>query len=376
MSEHEVKVIKVDKIEPHNNADALEIINIWGYTCVVGKGQFKVGDLVAFIEPDYCVDITRPEFSFIRSSKQIHRMTTRRFRGVWSYGLLIPAPKGSIEGENVMERLGVVRWEPQVTIKNNPKTGIPTKGPEIQAPKYTLENIRKYNKLITSADEVCYTAKLHGCNGRMVYSDGQMFCGSHNVWRKRPGYYFTSPKLKYLAFTLMLLKFVSKCNAEKAFGLLSWYKSLRTRLVYYHDGDMWWSAYEQNPWIGEWCKKNPNVVLYGELVGPTVQGEKFHYGYIDEQIGFYVFDILENGRWLSISEFVNERFSGLKFVPIVYSGPFDQEKLEQLAEQKETFNNANHVREGLVVKLREERIDSKIGRVALKYVSNNYFEKS
>ena len=51
----------------------------------------------------------------------------------------------------------------------------------------------------------------------------------------------------------------------------------------------------------------------------------------------------------------------------------------ELIEQSENmFNNIGqgHVREGVVIKLKEERIDPKIGRVALKCVSRNYLQRS
>ena len=53
MSTHEVKVIRIESILPHPNADALELTNVWGYQCVIRKGAHNVGDLMAYIEPDY-----------------------------------------------------------------------------------------------------------------------------------------------------------------------------------------------------------------------------------------------------------------------------------------------------------------------------------
>jgi len=53
MSTHEVKIVRIESINPHPNADSLELTNIWGYQCVIRKGAHKVGDLMAYIEPDY-----------------------------------------------------------------------------------------------------------------------------------------------------------------------------------------------------------------------------------------------------------------------------------------------------------------------------------
>lgn len=41
--------VEVVTIEPHPNADALEIANIQGFQAIVRKGQFQTGQLIAYI---------------------------------------------------------------------------------------------------------------------------------------------------------------------------------------------------------------------------------------------------------------------------------------------------------------------------------------
>jgi RNA ligase (TIGR02306 family) len=392
MSTHEVKVVKIDNIYAHGNADKLEITKIWGYECVIGKGQFKIGDLVAFIEPDYVVDVTRPEFASLARpdapEKTKIRITVRRFRGVYSSGLLIPAPKGSKEGDNVMEQLGIERWEPPATALmaqagvggGSLGSSLAEKGPDFKCPVYDLENLKKFHKYLSPEDEVIATAKLHGSNARFVYSNGKMYCGSRQTWKKKPGYYFRKPKAKFHQLILWALKLFFSDNPEKIFNWVmslpfKWMRRINPALTQHVGTNAWWIAHEQNPWIEQWCKTNPDVVLYGEVVGPEIQGAKFHYGFKSGEIGFFVFDILENGEWLPNEIFSNERFKDLKFVPTLYRGKFDLEIIAQLAEQTETFNNANHIREGVVVKKVIENSDNP-NRLALKYVSNQYLEKS
>ena len=48
MSTFAVHVVRV-AIEPHDNADALEIARVGDYRSVVRKGQFQSGELVAYI---------------------------------------------------------------------------------------------------------------------------------------------------------------------------------------------------------------------------------------------------------------------------------------------------------------------------------------
>ena len=60
MSEHEVKIVEVGNILPHNNADSLEITNIDGWQVVIKKGSFKKGDKALYVEPDYVIPMSIP----------------------------------------------------------------------------------------------------------------------------------------------------------------------------------------------------------------------------------------------------------------------------------------------------------------------------
>lgn len=397
MSIHEAKVLKVTNIINHDNADTLEIIKIWDYDCIVKKGDFKIGDLVVYLEPDTVVPTTRSEFSFLAKkvgqggitiTQYINkRITVKRFRGKWSQGLLIKAPNGFREGDDCWSHFGLTRWEPAESnlVKGSGAgslgSSMAEKGPNFHCPHYDLNNLRKFAKVLKPNETVMVTAKIHGTNGRFCYSNSKMFCGSRNTWKKKPGYYFTNPKSVLLMVVLTILKLVFKNNAEKVFNFmlglpLRRLRGLNQHFTYFVSENAWWKAYKQNSWIKEYCEQNPDVVLYGEVYGPGIQGKNFHYGLKEDQVGFAVFDILENGGWINNKDLhLKEKYEPLKKVPFLYQGDFDMNKIAELAEMKETFNSADHVREGVVVKLLNEREDEHIGRVALKYVSNQYLEK-
>lgn len=166
MSTHEVKVICITEVLKHPNADALELIPIWDYVACTRLGDFKVGDLAAYIEPDYVVPDTE-QFSFLKGKR---RIKCKRLRGIMSQGLLIKAPEGSQEGDNVMEQLGIIRYVPPEkpwkcmgggTFKGTTKLGTPPPG--INSPKYGLENYRKNTWMIKEGDLVEISEKIHGC---------------------------------------------------------------------------------------------------------------------------------------------------------------------------------------------------------------------
>ena len=62
-------------------------------------------------------------------------------------------------------------------------------------------------------------------------------------------------------------------------------------------------------------------------------------------------------------------------VPILYMGGFGFDTVCKLAEGQSLMPDADHLREGCVVKPRRERWDEHIGRVCLKAVGAGYLEK-
>jgi len=52
MSEITVTVERIEAIEPHPNADKLEIAKVAGTQTLIVKGQFRAGDLCVYFPPD------------------------------------------------------------------------------------------------------------------------------------------------------------------------------------------------------------------------------------------------------------------------------------------------------------------------------------
>lgn len=82
-------LVKVDNITPMD-ADRLECAHIGGWHCVVGKGEFKVGDPAVYFEVDSLLPDEEPfsEMSFLRSKN--FKIKTQKIRGEYSQGLLMP----------------------------------------------------------------------------------------------------------------------------------------------------------------------------------------------------------------------------------------------------------------------------------------------
>ena len=105
-------IAQVTEIRPIEGADRVEIAKINGWTCMVGKGDFQVGDLGVFFEADAKVPETEV-FDFM--AKRKYKVKVQKFfKGtVISDGLLMPVSafgwktEDLAEGDFLTKKLGV-----------------------------------------------------------------------------------------------------------------------------------------------------------------------------------------------------------------------------------------------------------------------------
>jgi RNA ligase (TIGR02306 family) len=93
-------------------ADRIEAATVLGYQTVIKKGEFRVGDLCVWHEPDTIV-AERPEYEFLR--KQGFRIKVSRFKGQVSQGLALPLgvlpPGNRASGDDVTDAIGIQKYE-------------------------------------------------------------------------------------------------------------------------------------------------------------------------------------------------------------------------------------------------------------------------
>jgi len=326
-STHQVEVVKV-KLKPHENADNLSLVEIDGYTVVVRTQDWKNGDLGAYIVPDSLVPNTELfSFAFQNPEKDYQRITVKKLRGVYSEGMLVPAPEGAKEGDNVAKKLGVKRYVPQFKVDSQQEPG-----PALFIPKYDLEAFKKFSRVFYDGEEVIVSEKIHGSNGRYVFDSkkDRMFAGSRTQWKLRS----------------------DRCP--------------------------WWISFNHNQdWIEPFCRANPNIVLFGELYGNV---QKLKYG-LEHDVSFLAFDVYDpvTQAYLTRKEIheLPQAFK-LRFVPTLWIGNFYREKIYSLVDGPSLIKGADHIREGIVISsLHESRLpawETRLDRKKLKLVSNNYLE--
>lgn len=77
----------IKTVEQHPNADALDIVTVLGYRCIVARGAFSQGDKVVLIQPDTVLP-DEPWAEMFR--KRSNRVKACRLRGEWSYSIVLP----------------------------------------------------------------------------------------------------------------------------------------------------------------------------------------------------------------------------------------------------------------------------------------------
>ena len=324
-----VPVAQIAQVAPHPNADSLDVAQVLGWQCVVGRGQFKEQDKVIYFPPDTV--LTPPYSDFLGVTQYLHkgRIKATRLRGEPSFGLVIKATDDMQVGENVAARLPwVSKYEPPTREQQRGQGKFIANPDQLASdplfPDYThIQNLRHFPDLLGPDEWVVVTEKLHGTNSRIGIVDGQWMAGSHHVRRGEGDALYWSPR-----------------QHQGVEALLTW-------LSKYHR----------------------QVILFGEILGSDVQS--LDYGYKGHE-GYRAFDLMVDGRYLDFHGFkILCDVYDIPMVPVVTLSPFDFEHTRRLSNGL-THLLASHLREGIVVKPLIERHDPKIGRVILKYVSDDY----
>jgi RNA ligase (TIGR02306 family) len=344
-----VTVRKIDNILPIKEADAIEQLVIGGWNVVAQKGIHSVDNLVVYFEIDSFLPESDNRFeSFMKfgintfEGKQGHRVKTKRLRGVYSQGVVIPLKEFpeivDVDFEaDYAEQVGVVKYEKQEVTgySGDAKGSFPWFLKKSDQDR--IQNV--YNRLTNSDvvdQEFIGTLKMDG-------SSITVFSVDEYKYGERSGYCSRNQQLKFPDETIDLKdtgKFFQGATNSDLFD-----KALAIR------ADMGMS-----------------VALQGELVGAGIQGnfEKF------DKYQVFVYNIfnVDTGEFLPYKEFkeLAERYD-IQIVPEVYPAQRILEKnvgeIVVMADGKGLLAN---YREGVVWKQLN-------GNCQFKAISNKYLDK-
>jgi RNA ligase (TIGR02306 family) len=327
-----VSVFEIEEILPHKNADSLEIIRPLGWQVVTRKGTWKVGQKCIYIPPDAIVPDNLAEKWGVKQyllGPNKDRVGKIKLRSEPSFGFIAEADDIFDVGDNVAEYYGIEKYEPPIVMS--------MEDAEKEDPlfeKYTdIENLRNYPNVFEKDEEIIVTEKIHGCNSRIAIIGEEKMAGSMRLRRKMPET-IENGNVFWFPWTI-----------EKVNNLIY---SLKNKLT------------------------ANRIIFYGEIYGGSVQS--LDYGVAKGKgFGYRIFDILVDDKYLEydkIFEYLKEFNIEDVFVPILYRGKFDINKIKELSDGKSTI--ASHIREGVVVRPVIERTHPKVGRLVMKYISDSY----
>lgn len=345
MSELIAKVTRVLDLQPHSNADKLEIVKICGWQIISGKGNYSVGDLVIHIQPETLIPISLAEkwgvaqyLTFTKADPAFGRVRAVNLRGLTSHGFLVENELNAEEGSNVAETLGLKKWDPP-----------PVGQGQVERPnhlfhRYTdIQNLRNYPDKLNFNIPLVLTEKLHGSCSRVgwVFENGSL--------QKCIGTHYTQRKIDEAGFyELPFTRYEKELNS-----LLEWLQASNTEIK--------------------------SLIIFGEIYGAGVQD--LHYDAKFSK-GYKVFDIALNGEyinWYSVEQLC-EKF-GLPTVPVVAYGMFTYDEILEYA-KGQTLLGKHNIREGVVVRPWHEELQWGNGtldpfpkRMIFKVINDDYLTR-
>lgn len=304
MSRSLAHIEKIEWIQPIKGKDRIVLAGVLGWTVIVKKDEFQVGDKVVFCEID-SVFPEKPEYEFLRKNK--FRIKTMKMSGVLSQGICFPItvlPNGDYGiGEDVTGIMGITQYEATMDKETPVKEVTPTKRyPEfLMRWKWFRELVlpkkesRGFPTFVSKTDETRIQNAPHYLNIDCKWIATEKVDGQSGTFflHKIKGKHFWN-KTKY------------------DFGVCS-----RNYRLWNESNTSYWSVakrYGIHDVLLKLIGDSEWVCIQGECIAPNVQKNKYHVTEPD----LYVFNVIyPTGRLGSIEakEIIEEH--GLKFVPII-----------------------------------------------------------
>lgn len=352
MSSCLVTVNRIKAIEPIAKADKIVLAQVLDWWCIVRKDDYQVGDLVIYVPPDSILPnkiIEDYKFEFLKKNGRVGIL---KMRGVISYGLILDNKFNFREGEEVSGILGITKWEAPDVFESRPNQMRKTSRKKLNPNffKYCdIENSKNHPDVFCAEDDVVVLEKVHGANFRAGWLKK-----SQKTWFE---------------------KLLNKFFGEYEFVYGSRTVQISGNLFYkgYYGTDVYGKAASKHD-LSSLCKQYPDYEFFGEVYGPKIQD--LTYGKNDIDVLFYDIKDTKTETYLNYEE-CYKILNNLKLpvAPVLYQGKFDKDAIIALATGNSIVadkNNAVQIKEGVVVKSKEET-HCKIGRKLLKFINPDYY---
>ena len=357
MSTFTVEVVEIQDILVHPGADRLEIAQIKGWQCIVGKDAHKKGDYVVYIPIDSLLpeEVERKLFSNSKVKLSNHRVKTIKLRGAISQGMVASFSQLEIKprtlGTDLAKELGIVKYEPteRLTTKGGRRATRKNSNPNFH--KYTeIENYKNYPNGFVEGEPVIVTEKIHGTNFRAGYVKAV----TDTWWKKIKKFFNKLPEYEFVFGSHN----VQLTNGNPIGGEVACNNVYEKAVEKYKLKEI----------------LMPGVVIYAEIYGDGIQSN-YNYGCGHNEFGMVVFDVMLTGVYQDplILEGYCEALQ-LPLPPVLYRGPFDYEKIKAFTIGASVLCPTQKIREGVVIKP-EKDTTTYFGRKVLKLISDEYLLK-
>lgn len=293
----------VSNITPIEGKDRIVLAAIDGWSVIVKKDEFCVGDKCVYIEIDSVLP-EKPEFEFLR--KNGFRIKTMKMAGVISQGICFPLdilPPGEYMPDmDVTSLLGIKQYEATMDIER-----ASDHTPKKKYPKFLMK-MKWFRKIVSpkkrAKDFPSFVSKTDETRIQNI---------PHILSDKRT--WIATEKIDGQSGTFCLVRHKSRIPFFK--DKFEYIVCSRNMRLYNRDNSSYWSVsdkYNMESVLRSLIGDNDWVCVQGECVAPRVQGNKYNVSEAD----FYVFNLIyPHGRTGSVNAKLVCEDLGLKFVPII-----------------------------------------------------------
>lgn len=359
MSSLVVEICKIEEVLPHPNADRLDIVTVKGWTCVVSKYSFEVGDWCLYFPIDSILPEKIESLIFGTDSKiklDKGRIRTIKLRKIISQGLVVKPEVVDIYkyklGQDFTSHLEVIKYEPPEELPNAYGKCNKIKKMYINSNfcKYTdISNFKNHPKVFENGEQVYISEKLHGTSFRCGWVENE----ANTYWKKIKKFFGLLPKYEFVwgsrTVQLSSPKYEEKC---------------------FYDENVYAKTVKQYDLKN---KLQHGEVLYGELIGFGIQ-KGYTYGCREGETRLYAYDIMKDDKWLNYIDFTY--FCGSKRIPKVptlFIGDYSKELVEKYTKGCSVIDTVGTpIREGVVIKPIVESTCPYVGRKVLKSINTDY----
>lgn len=332
----EATIQQIATLDSIPKADFIELATLenLGWTFVVKKGSFKIGDCAVFFAIDSLLPEDAPWAAFLKE-KGSTRIKSMRFKGVLSQGLALPYHEvfDSVKenfpiGTDVTDFLGVKHYEKPIPLgmSGNPKGNFPSYVPKTD--ETMLQNIPNILKVL-EGQEIYVTVKCDGSSSTFVRLDDNLDVCSRN-WS-----------------------------------------------MYDSENNTLWFVYRKYE-IERALMENNGYAIQAEIVGPGIQ--KNHLGL--QTVEMRVFDVwvVKEARHLNYNELISfcQKYN-LPMVPVIEVSKMEGEKLTVdywLKAAIGCYEGTKSRREGIVIRTtKSQYVPEARNRASFKALNNEFLVK-